>query len=339
MSIRERCLAFLLAGLVVSCGGGGGSTGGGTPTPTPGPNSSASLPAGAHVQESDPAVTLSGQWTATNPTWGFSGGTAVESTMVGATATFRFTGTSVRWLSARGRDGLARVSVDGGPARQVSLRSGTGEIFRTPAVTIYDLSDGPHTLTIEVVSGVVVVDAFDVQPTTTVSHWQDTNPEVAYSAGWTKASTAFPWSGNGDANAPELPVTAHETSVGGETVTLPFRGTGISWIGYRGPDAGIARVQVDGGTPVEVDMYSPTVKFQEVVFTANGLADANHTLRITTTGGRNPAASAARVVVDAFDVMTPGRRYENRDRAITYTDGWFTNHVSRVWTGGSASTS
>jgi hypothetical protein len=341
----KRCLAFLFAGLLISCGGGGGGgSSGGAPTPSPSP--SPSLPAaGAHVQESDAAVTLSGQWTATNPTWGFSGGTAVESTLAGATASFAFTGTSVRWISARGRDGIARVRVDGGPATEVNLRSGTGEIFRTPAITIYDLSDGPHTLTIEVVSGVVVVDAFDVQPATTVSHWQDTNPEVVYSAGWTKASTAFPWSGNGDSNTPELPVTAHETSVGGQTVTLPFRGTGISWIGYRGPDGGIAQVRVDGGPIVEVDTYSPTVKFQEVVFTATGLTDANHTLTITTTGRRNPASSAARIVVDAFDVMTPGRRYENNERlannqrAVTYTGDWQTNHVSRIWSGGSASTS
>ena len=244
--------------------------------------------------------------------------------------------------------GLARVSVDGGPPKQVSLYSGTGDIFSTPAITIYDLSDGPHTLTIEVVSGVVVVDAFDVQPDTTVSHWQDTNPNVAaaLSAGWTKIdpNMGYPWSGYGDSNIPELPVTAQETYAAGETVTLPFRGTGISWVGYKGPDGGIAQVRVNGGPIVEVDTYSPTQKFQQTVFTAAGLADGNHTLTITTTGNKNPASSAARIVVDAFDVRTPGRRYENKDPAITYATlpgnlGWETNHVSRIWSGGAASTS
>ena len=358
----RRYVALLLAGLVISCGGGGesGTTDGGTPSPTPPPTSApirtpsscATCPGpGAYVEESDPAVTLSGEWTSTESHWGYSGGTAMQSSVAGAKATFTFTGTSVRWYSSRSRaGGEARVSVDGGPARTVSLRSGTGEVIRTPAITIYDLSDGPHTLTIEVLSGVVVVVGFDVQPDTTLSHWQDTNPEFVFSAGWTKASTAFPWSGNGDTNAPELPVTAHETYVGGETVTLPFRGTGIKWIGYTGPDAGIAQVQIDGGAPVEVDLYSPTAKYQALVWMVKGLADGNHTLTITTTGGRNPAASAARVVVDAVDVMVPGRRYENNDRlpngqrAVTYTVlpgnlDWQTNHVSRVWSGGSASTS
>lgn len=82
------------------------------------------------------------------------------------------------------------------------------------------------------------------------------------------------------------------------------------WVGYRGPDAGIATGQVDGGAASEVDLYSPTAKYQPVVFTASGLGDTNHTLTIQATGRRNPASSAARVVVDAFDVTTPGRRYE-----------------------------
>jgi hypothetical protein len=218
------------------------------------------------------------------------------------------------------------------------------DIIRAPIITISDLSDGPHTLTIEVVSGLVVVDAFDVQPQTTVSHWQDTDPNARFSAGWTKASTALPWSGNGVRNAPELAVTAQETYTTDETVTLPFRGTAISWIGYRGPDGGIALMQVDGGAPVEVDTYSPIAKFQAELFTATGLADANHTLKITNTGRRNPASNSTRIVVDAFEVMTPGRRYEEDHRSISESDGppelphWNRN-PGRVWSEGRASTS
>jgi hypothetical protein len=341
----QRHLALLLAALVISCGGGGdgGSTGPSpTPSPTPSPSPSPTLPAaGAHIEESDPTVTFTGVWTNTESKWGYSGGTAVQSSMVGATASFVFTGTSVRWMSTRGRTmGQARVSVDGGPAKVVQLKADMGDIIRTPAIVMHDLSDGPHTLTIEVLSGIVVVDSFDVQPETTISLWQDTNPEVAYSAGWTKAAVGGNWSGTGNSNQPELPVTAMETYAAGETVTLPFRGTAIIWNGYRSPDSGIALVQVDGGTPVEVDLYSPTAKFQAAVFTATGLADTNHTLTITTTGGRNPAASNSRVVVDAFEVITPGRRYENNDPAVTYGGAdWTPNHVDRVWSGGSAATS
>jgi hypothetical protein len=346
----KRYLALLIAALVVSCGGegggdggaaGGGSTSGGGGTSGSGANGNIPAVAGPRIEESDAAVTLGAGWTSTNPRMGWSGGTAVQTSVVGATASVSFTGNSIRWLGGRGREkGKALVRVDGGPPREADSFINTGDVVRTPILTIYDLNDGPHTLTIEVVSGVVVIDAFDVQPRTTVSHWQDTDPNAKYSAGWTKATTNAPWSGNGAANPPELPVTAQETYTPGETLTLPFRGTGISWVGYRGPDGGIATVQIDGGSPVEVDTYAPAAKFQEVVFTASGLADTNHTLTITATGLRNPASSAPRIVVDAFDVMTLGKRYEENHAAVAYVgNAWNRHHTARVWSGGASATS
>lgn len=354
----KRCIAFLLATLVISCGGGGGDGGdaagsGGTGGAPGGAGNDSSdgrdttpAVAGARIEETNTAVTLGSGWTNTDSRLGWSGGNAVQSNVAGATASFTFSGTSVRWLGSRGNAmGRARVSVDGGPSRLVDLYSAPNNVARAPIVTISDLSDGPHTLMIEVVSGLVVVDAFDVQPQTTVSHWQDTDPNAKFSAGWTKASTTLPWSGNGARNPPELAVTAQETYTTDETATLPFRGTAISWIGYRGPDGGIASVQVDGGAPVEVDTYAPTAKFQAEVFTATGLADADHTLKITATGRRNPASSAPRIVVDAFDVMTPGRRYEEYDPSITRSAGapeappHWNNNPNRVWSEGHVATS
>ncbi len=273
----------------------------------------------------------------------------MQSTSAGATASIRFSGTSIRWIGSRGRGmGIASASVDGGPSREVNLFAHPTDEIHTPIITISDLSAGQHTLTITVtgrqdgqaLGNVVVVDAFDVQPSFTVSHWQDSNPDLQYSAGWTKSSNNFPWSGSGVSNLPELPLTAHETATAGEKMTVPFRGTAISWIGYRGPDAGIAQVQVDGGAPTQVDMYSAAATFQPVVFTANGLADANHTLTIQATGLKNAASAAARVVVDALDVVTPGRRYEEYERSIAYAGGmWTPDNEARVWSEGATATS
>jgi hypothetical protein len=360
--------ALVIAALVISCGGGGDggdaprspSAAGGDTGATPGGagddsndsnggNDSNGAPfpvAGARIEESHAAVTFDGGWTNADRIFGWSGGAARQSNVAGATASFTFIGTSVRWLGSRGDSmGRALVRVDGGPAREVDLWALPNDVIRTPIVTISDLSDGPHTLTIEVLSGRVVVDAFDVQPQTTVSHWQDTDPNLRFSGGWTKASTTLPWSGSGVRNVPDLPVTAQETYTVDETATLPFRGTAISWVGYRGPDGGIALVQVGEAAPVEVDTYSPTTKYQAELFKATGLADANHTLRITATGRRNPASSAPRIVVDAFDVMTPGRRYEEYDGSITIsrappgaTRHW-ENNPNRVWSEGRAFTS
>jgi hypothetical protein len=366
---------LLLAGMLVSCGGGdssggGASTSGGNPPSSgdPGNNSgggaSTAPSAGLRVEESDvAAVTRSGAWTPSDSRAGWSGGAAVQSTQPGAMASFTFTGTSVRWLSSRGRDGgIALVRVDGGAAKEVDLFARPNDEFSTPAITIYGLSAGQHTLTIEVTDRrndaarsnpkppVVVVDAFEVEPQI-VSHLQEADPDLTYSGNWAQATDKLSWSGSGAFNAGEPPPGAKVAETAGATVRLKFRGTSISWRGYRGPDAGIARVSVDGAQAKEVDTYSRDIKVQEVVFTATGLTDAPHTLTIEATGQKNAASFAAKIFVDAFDVTTPGRRYEQGDLSqpgakhfqegdvkIDYVGSWNHNDA-RVWTGGASGTS
>ncbi|HZZ92217.1 MAG TPA: hypothetical protein VFE23_06625 [Usitatibacter sp.] len=345
-------IAMFLAGLLASCGGGGGGGGNSaaaSPSTPPIPPSGPAFPGpGKRVEESDAAVALAGTWTKSDASRGWSAGAAVQSNVAGATASVTFTGTSIRWIGSRGRGmGIALVRVDSGPSKEVDLFARPADEIHTQVVTISDLGAGQHTLTVQVTGrqnsqaegNQVVVDAFDVQPDTTISHWQDTNPDAKFSAGWTKSSEDFPWSGSGVSNLPELPVTAQETQAAGATLTLPFRGTGINLIGYRGPDAGILDVQVDGGTVSEVDAYSAASLYQPVVFTATGLADANHTLTVTSTGRKNAASSAARVVVDAFDIITPGRRYEDSDPSVTYVGQWTHDNNARVWSEGVTSTS
>ena len=333
----------LLAAMLISCGGGGGGDGGSgsgsTGSPGAGPATGGGTGSGAgtavtratpgmHVEETDAAVTLTGAWTPSDPQLGWSGGSAVQSTVAGARAAVSFTGTSVTWFGSRGQSmGIAKLSVDGGPAVTIDLYASPGQEVHSPAFTVNGLSDGPHTLTIEVTgdanhnarSNVVVVDAFDIQGLI-VSHIQQTNPEVTFSAGWTDVDG--PYSACCISNAPELPQAAKASSTTGAKATLPFRGTGVSWIGYRGPDAGIARVQIDGGAAVQVDTYGPTAKYQEVLFTASGLADTNHTLTIEATGGRNAQATNSMIVVDAFDIRTPGRRYQEWEPSIAYSGDW-----------------
>jgi hypothetical protein len=336
----RRVGILLLAGMLVSCGGGGGgdsTSGGGGSSPS----------AGGRFEESNAAVSLSAGWTASDPGFGWSGGAARQSTVAGALASFTFSGTSVTWIGNRNTSsGIALVKIDGGSATEVDLFARPNEI-RTPVITMKGLSAGRHTLTIEVtgrkraeaLSNIVVLDAFDVQAPV-VSHLQETDPDVHFSDGWLEADSSFSWSGGGVATLPDPPVGgARVTDTPGAKVTLTFRGTSIDWSGYRGPDAGIARVQVDGGAAREVDTYSPDLKIQDVVFTATGLADASHTLTIEATGRKNNASTGAQIVVDAFDVTTPGRRFQEEDPAITYSGDWIHGNVNRSWSEGAAATS
>jgi hypothetical protein len=351
----KRVAALLLAGLLISCGGGGdgsdsnaSSSSSSSSSDNGSSSGSASPSAPGRFEESDAAVSLSAGWMQSDTgSFAWSGGAAEQSTVPGAQAAFTFTGTSVTWIGTRNvSSGIALVKVDGVPVSEVDLFA-RPEVIHTPILTVNGLSPGNHTLTIEVtgrrnadaLSNVVQVDAFDVQAPV-VSHLQETDPDVVFSAGWGQADSTFAWSGGGVFTFPDPPVGgARVTETPGATVTLLFHGTTVSWSGYRGPDAGIARVLVDRGAAVEVDTFSPTRRIQAVVFTATGLADASHTLTIEATGRKNDASTGARIVVDAFDVTAPGTRFQENDPAVAYSGDWFHGNVNRTWSEGAASTS
>jgi hypothetical protein len=158
---------------------------------------------------------------------------------------------------------------------------------------------------------------------------QDTDPAVTYTQGWTRGEPSFLWSGR----SPTF------SSVPGAQATLTFNGTSVSWVGERGPDAGTARVYLDGAIAGEVDLYSANQLPQDAVFTASGLADANHTLTIEVTGLKNAASTGTRVLVDAFDVTTLGARFEETDWSVRYSGAWDRPNRDRAWSAGTAAES
>jgi hypothetical protein len=163
------------------------------------------------------------------------------------------------------------------------------------------LADARHTLTIEVTgrqnpaarTAIVVVDAFDV--ITSGARREETDPAITYTAGWLQGNRDHPYSGG----------TAAVSTLPGDRATFSFTGTSVSWIGYHGPQAGIARVILDGTVVADsLDMFIPfpAEAPQKTVFTIPGLAPVKHTLTIEVTGSKNPASLGLSIVVDAFDV-------------------------------------
>src|SRR5947199_88191 len=71
-------------------------------------------------------------------------------------------------------------------------------------------------------------------------------PTTVYTGDWFQSHTERPWSGG----------TAALSSSAGSHATLLFTGTGVSWIGLRGPQTGIARVSLDGVQAADVDTYA-----------------------------------------------------------------------------------
>jgi hypothetical protein len=292
-------------------------------------------PPTTRFEETDPSIAYTAGWSQ-DGSRSWSGGTAAASTISGAQSTFTFTGPSVTWIGGRAPGtGIARVSLDGVFLTEVDTYSKTEEI-RVPMFEATGLASTSHTLTIEVTGrqnaaatgDLIVVDAFDV-PAATISRLQETDPSIAYTAGWIPGDTSRAWSAG----------IATLSSTPGAQATFTFTGTAVSWIGARGNLTGIARVTLDGVAAPLVDTYSTTEQIQAAVFTATGLANTSHTLTIEVTGQQNPASTSALVVVDGFEVMTPGTRHQDTDPAIAYGSGWIQDNRDKAYSEGATAES
>jgi len=264
----------------------------------------------SRLQDTDPAVVFSGAGWVQGDTSSaeYSGGTAAGSLTPGDQASFTFTGTGVRWLGELGPDngGIARVFLDGVFMKEVQTYAPSPDpahqnVFQAEHFKQTGLADTSHTLTVEVTgrqnaaaaTAIVVVDAFDV--ITSGTRREETDPAVTYSAGWLQGNRDHPYSEG----------TAAVSTIPGDRATFTFTGTSVSWIGYHGPQAGIARVILDGAVVADsLDMFIPIPSEapQKAVFTLPGLTNQSHTLIIEVTGSKNPASLGVSIVVDAFDV-------------------------------------
>jgi len=272
-------------------------------------------PAVSRLQETDPSVTYTAGWVQDNTLNSLAAGVtngeipnvsirnwsaaaATLSTTLGAQATFTFTGTSVSWIGARGtQSGIADVFLDGSFVAEVDLYSPSEQIQQA-VFTATGLADASHTLTIAVTgrqnpasqNALVVVDAFEV--TSSGIQIQETDPSIAYGPGWIM--------GNRDKAYNEG--TSAESNTVGAQATFTFTGTGVRWIGARGPQTGIARVFLDGAFVQDIDTYALTEGPQHTDFTATGLAAGTHMLTIQVIG-KNLVSTDFWILVDAFDVI------------------------------------
>jgi len=293
-------------------------------------------PPSTRFEETDPSVNYTSGWTQGDASRTWSGGTAALSTAAGAQASFTFTGPSVTWIGGRSPGtGIASVSVDGVFQRNVDTYSKTEEI-RVPMYEATGLTNAGHTLTIQVTGqenaaasgNLIVIDAFDV-PASTVSRLQETDPDISYSAGnWSQGDTSRAWSAG----------IAALSSTAGASATFTFTGTGVSWIGAKGPQTGIASVTLDGNA-TSVDTYAPSEQIQAALFTATGLADGSHTVTIEVTGQQNPASSSPLIIVDAFEVTMTGDRHQDTDPAVAYGPGWAQDNRDKAYSEGASAES
>jgi beta-N-acetylhexosaminidase len=75
-----------------------------------------------------------------------------------------------------------------------------------------------------------------------------------------------------------------------------FTGQAVSWVAYRGPDRGSAKVYVDGVYRATVNLYSATYLARQVMYATGWTANGSHSITIVNLG----TAGHSRVDVDAF---------------------------------------
>ena len=126
----------------------------------------------------------------------------------------------------------------------------------------------------------------------TLTHYQETNANLLYSGSW---RTSYFKANSGGSQK--------YTWRSGTSITITFDGTGLTWIATMGPSCGIARVVLDRGTAVLVDLYASKRLYQQKVYGTGVLVNGPHTLQIEWTGQKHPRSQNTYVYVDALDVV------------------------------------
>jgi hypothetical protein len=92
----------------------------------------------------------------------------------------------------------------------------------------------------------------------------------------------------------------------GDTATIDFVGSGISWIAATGPNGTTATVAIDGISEGTASFQSTKQQVQQSVFSVDGLTCTPHTAVFTVAA---PTKGTAAVNLDAVDILRDGCAY------------------------------
>lgn len=91
----------------------------------------------------------------------------------------------------------------------------------------------------------------------------------------------------------------HYSGTAGDSLTLRFVGNRAKLYGARSADSGIASISVDGGEPVDVDLYAASRQDDELIFDSGLLAaDGEHVLTLNVTGAHHPTSTNNYIAFD-----------------------------------------
>jgi hypothetical protein len=298
-------------------------------------------------EQTDSHIAYAGTWSTYSGS-GPSGGGYLRASTDDSSATIAFTGTSLAWIATKGTTlSKAKVSLDGGAAVSVDLAA-SAVAYQQNVWSTGTLSSGPHTVKISwdntnAAGKYVSVDAVDVIGTlTTASTTPVTPPAVPTTTRYEQKDTRFTFAGGWIATSSD---SASDTSFrfadSAASATATFDGTFLVWIGKKSPDYGVAKVTLDGGAPVNVDLYNASALWQQKLWDTGVLTAGSHTVKIEWTGVTNANGMGANINVDAFDIagtvtQAPAAqpiRYEQNDGHFVYAGTWIASTTSSASAG------
>lgn len=237
------------------------------------------------VQENSPAVAQT--WRTVSAS-GAKGASYVMDRQTGARATWSFTGTSFTVYPVSGPSfGYVAVYVDGVKKALWNQYSATTKY--TSARTLSGLSNTKHT---------VVFAVAGKKGSTKATGWAVGIDAVKVGTTLTSApKMTFTWSRVKSANASGLYKSVAVQK--GQTTSMSFVGTSLTWTHSVGRNHGKADVWIDGVKKATVDLFGTTSK-DGVAWTITGLAAGKHTVKIVATGTKRTGATGTLVTVDRF---------------------------------------
>ncbi|MEU6285424.1 beta galactosidase jelly roll domain-containing protein, partial [Streptomyces sp. NPDC047028] len=123
--------------------------------------------------------------------------------------------------------------------------------------------------------------------------WDDPDPALHYSGSWSHVADQSYTSG-------DYRHTESFSNKAGDSVTVPFDGTAVRWIGSKTNNHGYADVYIDGTKVSTVDDSGS--ENQAVIFQKTGLTAGSHELKIVVSGRHSTGSTDDFVSVDAVDV-------------------------------------
>ncbi len=137
---------------------------------------------------------------------------------------------------------------------------------------------------------------FNAEPAASVTYtYDDIDPALQYTGSWSHVA-------NQSYTGGDYKDTESFSNVAGDSVTVPFSGTAVRWIGSKTNNHGNADVYLDGQKEPTVDASGS--QSQAVLFQQSGLTDGPHTLKIVVDGTHSAASTDNYVSIDAIDVPT-----------------------------------